>query len=208
MVEAEQNQLVKDWWEQAQRQGTVLTKPIIRRKLAARVKELERQLLSKSAPTFREGALRRELDLILQEWKFDGEPLTTAREFLNQFKPWITEQNAFKKQVNQFLQNQGVENLKQLTKKLNKDEHLTTISKLEGNLVDIKAELSQSLKQVASLSELRLELGEKMTSVGHQVQGLLSSLEKGLITAENWKGSVTNFANVIKGIMSYEKRVK
>jgi len=58
--------------------------------------------------------LEQDLNSILREWEWGGQPFTTAQQFLKKMKPWIDNQIKVKKELEKFLKKKGVESLKDL----------------------------------------------------------------------------------------------
>lgn len=57
---------------------------------------------------------KRQLNSILNKWKFGDEPIKTSEEFLNSFEPWINSQLEKQKELKAFLSKKGVKNLEEL----------------------------------------------------------------------------------------------
>ena len=67
------------------------------------------------APTDLELAqVKKDLDLILNKWNWDGESPKNAQQFLNKFTPWVNEKIKLGKEVEEFLAKKGVNNLSEL----------------------------------------------------------------------------------------------
>jgi len=55
--------------------------------------------------------VKKDLNLILNKWNWDGESPKTATEFLNKFTPWVNEKIKLGKDVKALLERKGVDNL-------------------------------------------------------------------------------------------------
>jgi hypothetical protein len=58
--------------------------------------------------------VRKDLNLILNKWNWDGESPKSAQQFLDKFAPWVSEKIKLGKEVNQFLQRKGVTKLEDI----------------------------------------------------------------------------------------------
>ena len=56
----------------------------------------------------------KDLNSILTEWNWGGRHPKNAPEFLNKFKPWVNEKIKLGKDVKEFLERKGVNNLSEL----------------------------------------------------------------------------------------------
>jgi hypothetical protein len=56
----------------------------------------------------------KDLNLILNKWNWDGSSPKSAQEFLNKFTPWVNEKIKLGKEVKEFLERKGVDNLSEL----------------------------------------------------------------------------------------------
>ena len=65
---------------------------------------------------------KKDLNQILNKWKFGDTPLTTAQEFLANFEPWITDQLNQQKDLKIFLAKKGVNNITEAKSKLTSPE--------------------------------------------------------------------------------------
>jgi len=59
--------------------------------------------------------VKRDLNLILNKWNWDGASPTNAQEFLNKFTPWVNEKIKLGKDVKALLERKGVDNLADIT---------------------------------------------------------------------------------------------
>ena len=86
---------------------------------------------------------QKDLNLILNKWKFGDDPITSANEFLNNFEPWINKQLEVQKELKEFLKNKGVNNLSEI-KEVPESEQLKfykdNIKIKEGIIDDYKKE--------------------------------------------------------------------
>ena len=57
---------------------------------------------------------KKDLNLILNKWKFGDTPITSAKEFLNNFEPWIKRQLEQQKEVKEFLKLHKLKNLSEI----------------------------------------------------------------------------------------------
>ena len=187
----------RKWWNKVrQNSGTILTKPVIRRKLEKQVKELTKKL--------EENPAQQDLNLILNRWTFDNQPPQTAQEFLTKFGDWINKQSNNKKNWDEFLTQQGVDNLKELEVEITRLKNTKSnqkITNLENKLADAKAELKKSQEQVKSLSQIKEGLENQITNAINQIDGLLTNLKKGIID-KNWKKEISNYIGVIKDLLT------
>ena len=187
----------RKWWNKVrQSSGTILTKPVLRRKLEKQVKELTKQL--------EENPVQQDLNLILNRWTFDNQPPQTVQEFLTKFGDWINKQSNNKKNWDEFLTQQGVNNLKELETEITRLKNTKSnqkITNLENKLADAKAELKKSQEQVKSLSQIKEGLENQITNAINQIDGLLTNLKKGMID-KNWKKEISNYIGVIKDLLT------
>ena len=58
--------------------------------------------------------VRKDLNLILNKWNWDGTSPKTSQEFLNKFTPWVNEKIKLGKDVKEFLERKGVNNLSEI----------------------------------------------------------------------------------------------
>ena len=187
----------RKWWNKVrQSSGTILTKPVLWRKLEKQVKELTKQL--------EENPVQQDLNLILNRWTFDNQPPQTVQEFLTKFGDWINKQSNNKKNWDEFLTQQGVNNLKELETEITRLKNTKSnqkITNLENKLADAKAELKKSQEQVKSLSQIKEGLENQITNAINQIDGLLTNLKKGMID-KNWKKEISNYIGVIKDLLT------
>ena len=187
----------RKWWNKVrQSSGTILTKPVLRRKLEKQVKELTKQL--------EENPVQQDLNLILNRWTFDNQPPQTVQEFLTKFGDWINKQSNNKKNWDEFLTQQGVNNLKELETEITRLKNTKSnqkITNLENKLADAKAELKKSQEQVKSLSQIKEGLENQITNAINQIDGLLTNLKKGMID-KNWKKEISDYIGVIKDLLT------
>ena len=57
---------------------------------------------------------QRDLNLILNKWNWDGNSPKSATEFLNKFTPWVNEKIKLGKEVKEFLERKGVNDLSEI----------------------------------------------------------------------------------------------
>ena len=58
--------------------------------------------------------VRKDLNLILNKWNWDGESPKTSQEFLNKFTPWVNEKIKLGKEVKEFLERKGATRLEDI----------------------------------------------------------------------------------------------
>jgi len=58
--------------------------------------------------------VRKDLNSILKKWKWGDESFKTSSEFLTKFSPWVTEKIKLDKEVKEFLERKGVNNLSEI----------------------------------------------------------------------------------------------
>ena len=57
---------------------------------------------------------QKQLNSILNKWKFGDQPLKSATEFLNNFEPWINKKLEQEKELKEFLTKSGVKSLEEI----------------------------------------------------------------------------------------------
>ena len=92
---------------------------------------------------------KKDLNQILNKWKFGDTPLTTAQEFLANFEPWITDQLNQQKDLKVFLAKKGVTNLTEAESKLtNRDlSENEELAQLSQELTEAQQKHEQELAQ-------------------------------------------------------------
>jgi hypothetical protein len=70
--------------------------------------------LARTAPNPELAQVKKDLNSILNKWKFGEQPIRTAREFLKKFEPWIDSQLKAQKDLKIFLSKWASTNLNQL----------------------------------------------------------------------------------------------
>ena len=58
--------------------------------------------------------VHKDLNLILNKWKWDGNSPKTSQEFLNKFTPWVNEKIKLGKDVETFLERKGATRLEDI----------------------------------------------------------------------------------------------
>jgi len=58
--------------------------------------------------------VHKDLNLILNKWKWDGNSPKTSQEFLNKFTPWVNEKIKLGKEVKEFLERKGATRLEDI----------------------------------------------------------------------------------------------
>ena len=89
---------------------------------------------------------KKDLNQILNKWKFGDTPLTTAQEFLANFEPWITDQLNQQKELKVFLAKHGLHNLTEI-KNVNLPESESDQLKFYRENIQIKEEIINEYKE-------------------------------------------------------------
>ena len=120
---------------------------------------------------------KKDLNQILNKWKFGDTPLTTAQEFLANFEPWITDQLNQQKDLKIFLAKKGVTNLTEAE------------SKLTNRDLSENEELAQFLQnnQASSLTEISL----KLTNYEQKIENLKEQLAT-YAQGEDWESQTAS----------------
>ena len=89
---------------------------------------------------------QKDLNQILNKWKFGDTPLTTAQEFLANFEPWITDQLNQQKELKVFLAKHGLHNLTEI-KNVNLPESESEQLKFYKDNLKIKEKIINEYKE-------------------------------------------------------------
>jgi hypothetical protein len=100
----------------------------------------------------------------------------------------------------------GDKTLKELVKENEELKNTDTnqkITNLENNLADTKGELKKIGREKESLLKIKTQLEGKVKSAGYQLDGLISSIEKGLV--KDSKKEVLTSIKTIKSLLEDKK---
>jgi len=89
---------------------------------------------------------KKDLNQILNKWKFGEEPIRTSEEFLANFEPWITDQLKQQKEWKVFLAKHGLHNLTEI-KNVNLPESESEQLKFYKDNIQIKEKIINEYKE-------------------------------------------------------------
>ena len=127
---------------------------------------------------------QKDLNLILNKWKFGDAPLKSASEFLNNFEPWINKQLDQQKELKEFLAKNGLKNLGEI-KNVNSGEeseqlkfykeNIKTkegiINELQSNLSDLQGKCDDYKEQEEVWKNTEADYLKKIKELGEWSQG-------------------------------------
>lgn len=176
-----------------------------KRKDKVRVKELEKELKElktkgggKTDPLIKKQLeqVQKELNLILNKWKFGDAPITSANEFLNSFEPWINKQIKDKEELKEFLEEQGASNLTNLkeTWKNTEADYLRRIEELrEGG--ESSEEIAELEKDIQKKEKTIIGLNNSYDKLDKKYEELKKS--KGTSLTEDQKEKLAEYDDLI-----------
>ena len=72
-------------------------------------------IITRQREALKSRQVRKDLSSILTKWNWDGTNPKTSQEFLAKFAPWVNEKIKLAKEVKEFLERKGVNNLEEIT---------------------------------------------------------------------------------------------
>ena len=148
--------------------GRKATPPLPPNKLSQELKEVKQQLNS-----------------ILTKWTFGDKPIKTSEEFLNQFEPWINKQMEQRKELQEFLNEQGASNLPNLkeTLKNNEADYLRRIDELkEGketpeDYTELETERDEAIREKKTLEQDLLATNNRLNLKVQEIKNKEKTIE-------------------------------